>query len=202
MATSKEQCFEEALDKYQDATGKDLGLKHRQPWVQGQDGRWRQEERGFWAGVNSMMKTIKSRLGLGEPGSSQQVRVPDLTVGDKLVVDTKFTRSDGTVDNWGERPGAGNGRTQVEDYNDINQQQNPGNKNVKDVKLDPETCNCKGRAKATQGEPQPVTVEKWVADPTAAFLMPLYEGGLPATSGAPAARPVMPRIPAFRFVFP
>lgn len=153
MASDKEQCFEDALDSYNDAMPdeKKLNIKHRQPWVQGQDGIWRQEPRGFWAGVNSMMKSVKFKLGLAPaPGSAQQVRVPDVTLDDHLVVDTKFTRGDGTIDDWGKKPGAGNGKTQREDYNDINKQTNP---KAQDLKLDPKSCKCQ-----EQGEPQPVEV--------------------------------------------
>jgi hypothetical protein len=156
MATSKEQCFEDALDAYQKTTGKDLGIQHRAPWVQGLDGTWKMAERGFWAEVNSMLKTVRSFLdptGASPPGQTQQVRVPDLTVNGKLVVDTKFTRGDGKVDTWGTKPGAGNGRTQREDYNDINRQQNKGDPKAQDMVLDPETCGCKAK-----GEPKPVEV--------------------------------------------
>jgi hypothetical protein len=188
MATTKEQCFEEALDEYQKASGKDLNIKHRQPWVQGLDGTWRQESRGFWAGVNSMMKTIQYRLGLGPaPGSSQQVRVPDLTIGDKVVADTKFTRADGTVDKWGTKPGAGNQNNQLDDYNDINEQQNPGNKDAKNVALDPESCNCKGRSKA--GEPQKVQVTQYESSPSPSILF------VPLPSGVPGGVPV-PELPS------
>jgi len=192
MASTKEQCFEDALDSYNDAVedSKKLNIKHRQPWVQGQDGVWRQEPRGFWAGVNSMMKTVKFKLGLGPaPGSAQQVRVPDVTVDENLVVDTKFTRSDGTIDDWGKKPGAGNGKSQREDYNDINKQTNP---KAQDLKLDPKSCKCQEK-----GEPEPVEVPEMSPVP-GVFFAPL-PGGLPMPSGAPATAPA--GIPILRPIF-
>jgi len=190
MASDKEQCFEDALDAYNDSLPDDKkwNIKHRQPWVQGQDGVWRQEPRGFWAGVNSMMKTIKWKLGLGPaPGTAVQVRVPDLTVDDNLVVDTKFTRADGTVDDWGTKGGAGNGKTQREDYNDINKQTDP---KAQDLKLDPASCKCEEK-----GEPEPVEV------PAAAPLMAPLPGtgfqGAPAGAPAPAPAPVPEGVPIF-----
>jgi len=196
MATDKEQCFEDAMDKYQDATGKDLGLKHRQTWGQRtKDGVWEMEERGFWAGVGSMLKTLRFKAGLGpKPGTYQQVRVPDLTVNDKVVVDTKFTDANGKVDPWGTKPGAGNGNTQKPDYNDINKQNNPSDPRAQDLSLDPKSCKCEQR-----GEPQQVEVPVYVTSPSpGVYFAPMPSlGGVPVPAGVPVFEPV----PIFEPIF-
>ena len=185
MASDKEKCFQKALDEYNDSLPDDKKwkIKHQQPWAQGHDGVWRQEERGLWAGLKSMWKSIYGPT----PGTVKQLRIPDLTVDDNLVVDTKFTRADGKVDEWGTKPGAGNGRTQREDYNDINKQTNP---DATDLKLDPSSCNCKGR----KAEPEPVEVPEKVPDPGMFFAPLPAPGVVPAPGVAPV--PVEP-VPIF-----
>lgn len=139
--TAKEDCFEEASEAFSNEK-RNLDLEHKTPWRQNMNGTWEREPRGFWAAVNSMRKWL---LNQGHAGSVQQVRVPDVTLNSPkgpLVIDLKFTRADGTVDSWGTRPGAGNGQLQRDDYNQINDQTDP---DAKDLKLDPESCNCKAR---------------------------------------------------------
>ncbi len=172
MTTDKEKCFEDAADAFQNATGQDLGLEHQQPWRLLQDGTW---ERGssWWSTVNSYLS-----------GNAAQIRRPDLTINGDTVVDLKFTRNDGTVDDWSRRPGQGNGELQRDDYNDINRQHNPDFDND-DPKLDPETCQCDARGA------NPVGVEVPALDP---FGMPQTGGigiprGAPGTSGAPVRVP-------------
>ncbi|MEL7090409.1 MAG: tail fiber domain-containing protein [Pseudomonadota bacterium] len=182
MTSSKEKCFEEAAKEYEDATGKDLGLKYQQPWRQNVDGSWTQEPRGFWAGVNSMRKWV---MGNGHAGSAVQVRRPDLTVNDNTVVDLKFTRADGSKDNWGTRSGQGNGNTQKTDYNDINSQNNPDFDND-DPKIDADTCGCKG------GQAEPARVGVPVTNPMGApglYFMPMPAPGV--------GIPVLPPVPSF-----
>ncbi len=168
--TDKEKCFEEAADAFQNATGQDLGLEHQKPWRLLQDGTW---ERGtsWWSTVNSYLT-----------GNAAQIRRPDLTINGDTVVDLKFTRSDGTVDDWSRRPGQGNGELQRDDYNDINRQHNPDFDND-DPKLDPDTCQCEGRGA------NPVGIEVPALDP---FGMPQM-GGVGIPRGAPGTAPV--RVP-------
>lgn len=150
MAHEKEDCFEDALRAWEKATGNNLGADFKLPWRQNLDGSWRPEDRGFWAGVRSMLKLLNGR---GHEDSVRQIRNPDMTIDRKTVVDLKFTRQDGTVDNWGTKAGAGNQRTQEEDYEEINQQSDP---NAKAIKLDPETCQCGKRGAEPVRVPQPV----------------------------------------------
>jgi Chaperone of endosialidase len=181
MATAKEKCFSDAMEKYQDATGKDLGTKMHEPWRQNVDGSWSKEPRGFWAAINSMKKFI---MGNGHSGSVVQTRVPDLTVQapkGPLAVDLKFTRADGTVDDWRTKPGAGNGQTQRNDYNEINRQTDP---NAQDLTLDPESCNCKGRGSSPQTVLDPAL--GYAPDGQFYFVPMAPLGPLPAMPGLPA----------------
>lgn len=141
--SAKEKCFQEALDHYQKKTGKDLKLDHQLPWAQREDtGVWEIAKKGFLHAVFSTRKTNKHlATGKGRPGTYKQPRVPDVTVNKTTVVDTKFTRSDGTVDTWGTKKGLGNGNLQKDDYADINKQSNP---NGDAISLDPESCKCNG----------------------------------------------------------
>lgn len=171
--TAKEDCFKDAAEAYQDATGKDLGLEFQKPWRLLENGTW-ERTTNWWSALNSFFS-----------GKAEQLRRPDLTIGGQKVFDLKFTRADGTVDTWGTRPGAGNGETQRHDYNQINKQNSPDMKND-DPKLDPETCNCKGRgAKAVE---VPVAVPG--LSPYGVPFIPL-----PAPGGMPL--PAMPGLPAF-----
>jgi hypothetical protein len=128
---------------------------------------------------------LKWLSGRGHAGSVTQVRVPDLTVNTPqgpLVVDLKFTRSDGTVDGWRTQPGKGNGRTQPEDYRDINRQTDPDSK---EIKLDPDDCNCdqRGAEPVRVYEPVPAYGQQF-------FFMPLpAPGPLPALPPLPAPMP-------------
>ena len=172
--TAKEDCFEDAAKAYEKATGKDLGLEFQKPWRLLENGTW-ERTTNWWSALNSFFS-----------GKAEQLRRPDLTIGGKKVFDQKFTRADGTVDTWGTRPGAGNGETQKHDYNQINKQNSPNMKND-DPKLDPETCNCKGRgAKSVE---VPVTVPG-LSPYGMPYVMPMPAPGVPAL-------PAFPPLPAF-----
>jgi hypothetical protein len=140
-----------------------------------------------------MLKTLKFWAGLApKPGTAQQVRVPDLTVGGKTVVDLKFTRGDGSKDIWGDRLGKGNRQTQLHDYRQINRQTG---KDVENPSLDRDSCSC------PKGEPQPQEV--WVpamAPEYQFYLVPWPAPGvLPGLVPAPAPAPgLLPGLaPAF-----
>ena len=174
--TAKEDCFEDAAKAYEKATGKDLELEFQKPWRLLENGTW-ERTTNWWSALNSFFS-----------GKAEQLRRPDLTIGGKKVFDLKFTRADGTVDTWGTRPGAGNGQTQKHDYNQINKQNSPDMKND-DPKLDPETCNCKGRgAKSVE---VPVTVPG-LSPYGMPYVMPLPAPGV----GLPALPP-LPAFPGF-----
>ncbi|VWC77014.1 hypothetical protein BLA50215_00958 [Burkholderia lata] len=145
--SDKEKCFQEAWDKYKDATGnKDMDIESQKPWGQRPDGSWNSKYSSWQHLLNSFLK-----------GATEQMRFPDLTVtngGKTSVLDLKFTRSDGTVDTWRTNPGAGNGNLQRQDYNTINEQQNGGRNpySNEDPSLDPEKCGCGKGTKVQQEE--------------------------------------------------
>ncbi len=168
--SAKEDCFKEATEKYEEATGQSLGIEHQRPW--------RQLFNGTWERATSWQSAINSYV----RGNAAQFRVPDVTINGNTVVDLKFTRADGTVDTWGTRPGQGNGNLQRDDYNDINGQNNPEFDN-QNPKLDPETCNCGG------GSPSPVTVPVWALDPFGAgeyVAVPMNQSHLRGVAAAGA----------------
>jgi hypothetical protein len=176
MATPKEQCFQDAVSKYQDATGKDLGLKFEQPWVKGADGQWSAPNRNWWALVNSLQKFRRWLSGDPDtpvPGSVRNLRRPDITMdgpnGKPMVVDLKFTDKNGNPDEW--HPG------QEDAYKEINKQ-NQGD-DADAISLDKNSCKC-------DGEPQP----EEVADP--AFSLSPFFLPLPSPGGVPV--PALPPI--------
>ncbi|CAM2064020.1 hypothetical protein SCOR_01555 [Sulfidibacter corallicola] len=205
MTSDKEKCFQEALEKYnevaeQSGSRDPIDANFQEGWVQDIDGTWSPTgNETWWSMVNSVRKTwdiIAGNRPPRPPGSDYpiQIRRPDVTIrsGSRtVVVDTKFTRANGTVDDWGTRPGAGNGNLQQEDYNDINSQMNPDGDAPEDVKLDPETCRCDGK-----GDPVevPVMVPNPMMDPTGQlFFMPFpAPGALGVPSFAPPMIPVFP----------
>jgi hypothetical protein len=203
MTTAKEKCFQEALDKYQDATGKDLGIEHQKDWVKDANGDWAPAtfKDHFMKMVNSIRKTFQIQKRLRPPRSPGapnpvQWRTPDMTVttpdGNKMVVDTKFTDAKGKIDSWRTKPGM-SGSTQKDDYNDINRQQNPGRDDVENLSVDKDNCDCRGK-----NQPQRVEVVETVTDPSVApgqDMMPFYvwpaPGGLPPlTAPSPGWVPI------------
>lgn len=187
MATDKEKCFEEAVREYERVSGRDLGIDFQQAWTKDIDGVWHRGNRPWWALVNSLRKTWRFlEAGEGEPGQVHELRRPDLTTGEmnvtgangrSTVVDLKFTRKNGTVDDW--RPG------QKDAYGEINRQQNGPDSGP--ISLSAENCGCKG---APEREPVPV------ASP---FALP-YGQHYMAPSPAPGAVPSAPgiRVPPVR----
>lgn len=158
MATAKEKCFRKALDKINDgreAKGKrKLDVAHEQGWIRDKVRGWEPAQwyQGIW---NSIKKTwdITRELRDPEPGrlnSPEQFRKPDVTLtkpdGSKVVIDTKFTDGKGKVDDWRETTGQG-GKTQQQDYEDINEKQ--GN-DVGEPSLDKNSCECGKRKLETE----------------------------------------------------
>lgn len=192
--SAKEKCFQEAWDKYKDATGDDMNIESQKPWGQRADGSWDSNYSSWQHAINSFVKWLS-----GNGGSTEQVRFPDLTVtqsGATSVVDLKFTRSDGTVDTWRDQLGKGNGSTQQQDYNSINKQQNGGRNPYPndDPSLDPEKCGC-GKGTKVQQE----VVPQRVPAGSPFFVMPGVPapGGLPGAVPAPGAMPVPEPVPIF-----
>lgn len=183
----KEQCFDDAMEDFNDATeeggGKPIDIDFQKTWVE-QPAGWVQapDVNHWWQFWEWYKKNIQG-----------QIRRPDITMkgpdGKTLVVDKKFTRADGSVDDWGKVPGKKNGNTQKPDYNSINKQNNPGNAEAQDLALTPESCNCKG-----EGQPQEAPALSPVLVPIPS-IMPM---GLPEFPGVPAGAPVgVPLRPAF-----
>ena len=155
MASKKEKCFQEAWDKYKSSFDEKTDIKMQKPWGLGPNGKWNSNYSSWQHAMNSFMKFLRTGS-----SSTEQLRIPDLTVtqgGKTSVVDLKFTRANGTVDTWRKDPGAGNGRLQQKDYNDINKQQNNGQSQYgDDPSLSAKSCGCDepgGTATA------PITVE-------------------------------------------
>lgn len=197
MASAKDQCFKEAIETYEEATKKDLGIKHQLPWSQDLDGTWVAEETKIWWNViNSMLKTLGILSGTTpprEPGRPNpiQVRQPDVTVptpnGKPVVVDNKFTDKNGKPDPWRENPGKGNKNTQRQDYNDINKRQ--GHEETDDWSLDKNKCKC------GDGEPQPQEVWEPVTSPAYSPEGKLFFMPVPAPGALPVPLPAP--VPAF-----
>jgi len=216
MGNPKEECFEsatEALRRRAERQGKEPPeLDHKQPWEQAYgDGSWSAVNKTWHHAMNSVVKTynqIAQKLGI-DPARPTQVRFPDVTVttpsGKQVVVDCKFDRPSGGRDSWGSNPGM-NGKTQLEDYNDINKQ-NTG-KGDQGLSLDADVCKC-----GPEGSPesQPVYDDSVVTDPASPYYSPL---GVPVpptplspgvgapVPQAPQVPQLPPRIPIPRFVFP
>jgi hypothetical protein len=149
----KDDCFKEALEEYKKVSGdKDLKIDHQQPWVRDRVTGWRPlENESLWTRTNFRIREILGytdaqiveRINQGKDNPIQ-LRRPDFTVntpeGRTLVIDNKFLDSDCRMDEWGDKPGQ-SGALQREDYNQINSNNNP-DKNVDDLRLDRDVCNC------------------------------------------------------------
>lgn len=206
MTSPKERCFEAAWKKYKETFQDDMDLEVQKPWGQRTDGTWDSNYSHFWNAINSFMKYVR-----GEGGTTQQVRIPDLTVnqgGRTSVLDLKFTRADGTIDSWSNRPGAGTGTLQQDDYNDINRQMNDGNDpHGGDPRLDPEKCGC-DQPNGTQTAPIRVFYDQYSESFSTDHVDPLRPRLGPIRLPKPARAPVpgrMPggvRLPPIRVPFP
>ena len=184
MADSpREACFKEAMDAYQSATDKNLGVDWKKQWL------WngsKYEKSTMWRSFNRMLGRIRRGFRDAEPGAPTAWREPDITVGDR-VADLKFDGD--TFDN----PRLGrDGKTQRDAYDSINQQAD--GKKKTDV-LDKDTCQCKQRANA-KGEPVPAEVTQPAFDGLN-FYGPedLGTGRLPGRVPLPGRMPLPGRIP-------
>lgn len=192
----KEQCFEDTWKNFKDASGNKAEMEFQKPWGQGENNVWQSGYKNFWHAFNSFVNTLR---GIETSILTQQIRYPDLTVtqnGSTSVIDMKFTRADGTADSWGNTPGKGNGATQLEDYNKINEQLNGKDPYNKDPSLSQENCKCNepgGTAVA------PVTVLKEVPSMDGKFFFSPLPEALPAPGGVtvPGVGGMLPE-----FVFP
>ncbi|HTT70281.1 MAG TPA: hypothetical protein VMG32_03580 [Anaeromyxobacteraceae bacterium] len=204
MASPKEKCFRKALDKInegREAKGeRPLDVANEQGWIRDAEKGWQPAPwyRELWY---SIRKTMRIQNGLQDPrppgaANPEQFRKPDLTLtredGSKAVIDTKFTDADGKPDGWRTEEGMG-GKTQQEDYQDINRQQ--GN-DIGEPKLDKDNCDC-GKRKL---ETETVEVRVPALQPgNSLFFAPLpAPGGVPMP--APAPTPGGFAVP--EFVFP
>jgi hypothetical protein len=160
--SAKEKCFEDAWGKYKDTFQEKTDVKMQRPWGQRTNGQWDNNYNSWQHALNSFMSWMR-----GGGGSTTQMRIPDLTInqgGRTSVLDLKFTRGNGTVDDWGQRPGAGNGQLQRQDYNDINRQQNGGQSQYgDDPKLDADKCGC-NKPNGTATAPVTVNVSQLAFD--------------------------------------
>ena len=170
MATAKEKCFKEAWDKYKDTFDDKTDMQMHKPWGQRGNGQWDSNYGSWQHAMNSFMKFLS-----GNGGSTTQLRVPDLTInqgGKTSVLDLKFTRADGSVDDWRTQRGAGNGALQKDDYNQINRQQNGGNDpHGEDPSLSAEKCKC-NQPGGTATAPVTVNVSEYAMGGSGVFVVP------------------------------
>ncbi|MDY6993600.1 MAG: hypothetical protein SVR94_13495 [Pseudomonadota bacterium] len=208
--TSKEKCFEEAVDAYNNThPNNKIDIKHQQPWLwDAQTKEWSQTNKNFHQIMGSLKKTMRFIAGkVGFPtnraANPAQVRYPDLTITTKdgtMVADTKFTRADGSKDTWGTKPGQGTGNTQKTDYDNINKQNNKTNPSKHDTPgLDKDSCECDKRNRNGEPQPEHVYVYEPAFDPSLSpFFLPLPAPGLfplPAPIPAPIPVPMPAPIP-------
>lgn len=198
--TEKEQCFKDAWEKYKKESGDPMKVDSQETWRRDADtGQWNNDY-SFSHAFNSFMKFLRTGS-----SSTDQIRFPDLTVtnGDaKSVIDLKFTRADGTVDDWNPNEGAGSAQSQRKDYNDINRDLNGGKDQYNDDPvLSPKSCKC-DEPDGTAVEP--IKVAKPVESMDGKFFM-LPTPGVGAVPGvAPAPVPELPGLggfPAFEPIF-
>jgi hypothetical protein len=199
--SDKEKCFDKAWNKYKDATGSRMKIESQKPWGLRSDGKWDKNYSNWQHAINSFRKWLT-----GNGGSTQQIRFPDLTItndGATSVVDLKFTRKDGRVDQWGNTEGKGNRRVQKDDYNQINKQQNGGRNPYPedDPSLDPVKCDC-GKKTKVQRE----RVVKLVPAEPQFFYVPgvtpspipgVVPGSVPATGPGVMVRPIIELVPVW-----
>jgi len=208
MATKKEKCLEQAVEGLKRSRGRqDPHMEYQQPWVRYDDGTWRplRNTMGtYWKYI--WMAKLRIRDPEARGAVPIQVRRPDMTCTlrdeSKVVVDAKFTRKNGTIDSWQQRPGMSKS-LQQKDYNEINAQEQHGGPKSQDLVLHPEVCECDKKDKEGKLAPEPYKVpvrqtplERWpkyfVAPPTTFPSLPGMPGvpdlGLPV----PLPEPIIP----------
>src|SRR5262245_39132906 len=133
MPNAKEKCFEEAVDKLNEARGargqEKLGVQHRKTWIRDFAGNWEQAPWSFelmgkvkkaWRIVNGLLNGDPDYDDVPAPtgDTPAQWRTPDVTLtrpgGQRVVLDTKFDRPAGGRDTPGRKPGL-SGSTQEQD---------------------------------------------------------------------------------------
>jgi len=140
--SKRDKCFEEAADAYNDNVpdNEKIPIEHQKPWGQGDDAKW-----SPFGPLDRLWNWIK------DPDAVY--RVPDWTItidGKPVAGDNKFSG-----DGYSKRPGR-SGNTQLEDQNQMNEDQHPGNEDYQDLNLNPEKCQCD--EDDPQGEEVVVTV--------------------------------------------
>jgi hypothetical protein len=199
MATAKEKCFHEAVDKLnegREAQGKPkIDAKWEQGWVRDANGSWTETT---WTQdlIYSIRKTLRILGGTQDPrddgeANPVQFRKPDVTLtrpdGSKVVLDTKFTDANGRIDPWRDQKGT-SGSVQKDDYEDMNRK---AKNDVGEPKLDRNTCKCDGRKQETEKVQVQVPATEFGGQ---LFFMPLPA---PGTSGLFAPAPGTFGVPAF-----
>jgi hypothetical protein len=194
MPSARDVCFAAAVDAYNELheelhDKKWLDISHQTTWKKdflAPGSRW------FPAGLASTVtSSLKSLFGL----ASYQVRYPDMTINmphDKyMILDNKFSG-----DRWGTTPGKVSGRTQKEDYKEINREQGYP---MSDPKLDPQKCQCDERKRKKELQPQNVYVPVYnpALDPGLYFMpQPWNPNAIPGgvLRPAPVRPPLMPEL--------
>lgn len=189
--TPKDKCFDQAVKDYQElykkSTGKELPYKiHTQrTWAKDFEhgGKWEMLPKGVNA-YQHARRWASKHLGFGD----YQIRYPDITIeqdGCLRILDNKFTRNDGSIDQWGRKRGADSPYDQENDYKDINRD---NGFDTDDPQINENTCKCQDR-----GTPEPYNVPVQVP----ASEMSMYYGTLPGGIGSklPTELPQGIRIP-------
>lgn len=160
MASEKEKCFEKALKKFNQEAVRSLfnfplDVTLEEGWVQDLDGTWRSVGRNYdWRELNREMeltRRIQDDLAPPRPPGSAnplQFRRLDIVLrwAKRLVVlDNKFTRKNGRLDDWQKPLGKGNGKTQQHDYDHIMKDANKDPNAPGAGKLNKDTCKCDGK---------------------------------------------------------
>lgn len=132
----KEKCFKEAVEKYEELTGKKTGIEIDRAWTfNGDTLEWETIRDSWWRAVGSLRS---------EDSPTQVLRRPDITINRERVLDLKFTRKNNVVDKWNKIKDKIYGRTQRQDYVAINEQSGYGSENDPQhgPSLNPDRCGC------------------------------------------------------------
>src|ERR1700753_1342782 len=174
MPSARDKCFKKSVEKLKDnGKLKDLKVQDQQRWVRDVDSKQWSQTSEIWYKVVGMVSRVRKAIfnNLPVPAGSDATRIPDSTLtpdgGNPFVLDNKF-------DGDSFRDG------QLEDYNEINTQENEG-PDTQTLVLNSEVCKC-----GEPGAPDPVPVPV----PSPASGMAPMPGGDLSPSQVPAGEPV------------
>ena len=160
------------------------------PWTKSfatAGGRWTAIEAGPFKKWYYIYGYLKNKFG----SSLMQVRYPDATItygdGSRQVYDCKFTRADGSADKWGTTAGKYSRQSQLQAYEEINEEQ--GHPTVGRPELSRQSCQCDEKEKKRELKPREIEIPEFVPAPGLYFLP------VPGPGPVPLGVPSMPGIP-------